>query len=73
MIVFPEAFIINGWTFYEKCKCQRIKKYKFRNTAFPKLELEWWINYYQFKIMDGNTTKIPLTKIGLADQTLKSL
>lgn len=72
-IVIPVAILSNGWILHEKCKCNQIKKYKFRNPAFPTLELEWWISYFQFKVMDGNSTKIPLTRIALVDQTLKSL
>jgi hypothetical protein len=73
MIIAPEAITSNGWLLHEKCRCNNIRKYKFRHPEYPDLELEWWISYHQFKVMQGNTTKIPLTKIGQADSVLKSL
>ena len=50
MIQTPQALIDNGWNYYEKCRCQRILKYKYRHPGKPGLELEWWVKYFQFKI-----------------------
>lgn len=73
MIQTPKALTDNGWNYYEKCRCQRILKYKYRHPGKPGLELEWWVKYLQFKITEKNKTKIPLTKIGELDNTLKNL
>lgn len=72
-LIEPEALSLNGWTFYEKCRCNRILKWKYRNPLFPDLELQWLVSYFQFKIMNKNTTKIGLTAISHLDAVLKSL
>lgn len=69
----PEALAANGWLFYEKCNCVRTLKYKYRNEAFPNLELQWLPKHFQFTIMNGNSTKVPLTKIANLDKVLKAL
>ncbi len=73
MVQIPEILTLNGWKFYEKCRCQNILKYKFRNANKPGLEIEWWISYYQFKVTEKNKTKIPPTKMGELDNILKTL
>ncbi len=72
-IIAPEAIANNGWQFYEKCRCDGILKWTFRHPDKPKLELEWWVGYYQFKIMNQNMTKVPLTKVAKLDEILKGL
>jgi hypothetical protein len=72
-LIIPEAITNNGWEFHEKCKCTGVRKWKFRNKKYPSLELEWWISYYQFKIMDKNMTRVPLTKLAKLDEILKAL
>lgn len=72
-VVIPDAITTNGWSEYERCVCTGIKKIKFRHPSFPTYELEWWCSYHQFKVMNGNTTKVPLTRILFADETLKAL
>lgn len=72
-VVAPEAIINNGWMFYEKCRCHRVKTYKYRHSEKPDLELWWRVDYFEFKIMDRNTTKVPLTKISQLDEILKQL
>ena len=63
-----------GWKFYEKCRCSGAMKYKYRNENFKDLELEWWKDYYKFKITyNGTRTKIPLTKLEKLEEILKAL
>lgn len=70
----PAALAANGWAFYERCRCAGRMKYKYRNPAHPELELEWWVKYYCFRITYlGRSVKVPPTKIGLLDKTLKEL
>lgn len=72
-VVIPEAITKHGWELYEKCHCGGVKLWKFRHPMFPTYELHWQVSYFNFKIMNGNSTKIPLTKILLAEDILKSL
>ncbi len=72
-IIAPAAIAENGWQFFTKCRCDGILKWKYRHPGKPNLELHWWVGYYQFKVMNQNTTKIPLTKISKLDEILKSL
>lgn len=71
--VQPQALADNGWVFHEKCRCQRVLKYKYRNPQLPGYEVEWWVKFYQFRIKEKAKTKVSLTKISLLDQTLKNL
>ena len=74
MTTEPAALALNGWDFYEKCRCSGIMKRRYRSTAHPDLELEWWVKYGQFRITyRGSTTKVPLAKIAELDKTLKEL
>ncbi len=72
-LIVPETITNNGWVFHEKCRCSGVRKYKFRHPQYPDLQLEWWISYGQFKIMNKNTTKIPLTKLSELDKIQKEL
>ena len=70
----PDAIAANGWVFYEKCRCQRILKYKYRHPAHPDLELEWWPNTYQFKITyQATKTKVPPTSIKKLSEILQAI
>lgn len=70
----PPALAEYGWTFYEKCRCSGILKYKYRNPDHDGLELEWFVKYYQFRITyNGRQTKVPVTKIEDLDKILKAL
>ena len=70
----PVALAANGWTFFEKCRCQHMLKYKYINSKHPGLVLEWWVKYSQFKITyRESVTKIPITRLLLLDKTLKEL
>ena len=72
-VIAPEAIAGNGWQFYEKCRCKKILTYVYRNPAHPDLELRWQVNNFMFKIMNKNTTKVPLTPLAKMDEILKSL
>lgn len=72
-VVTPAAIIEHGWNFYEKCKCNRVLTYKYRHPDKPDLELWWRVDQLVFKIMNRNSTKVPLTKMALLDVTLRSL
>ena len=70
----PAALALNGWTYYDKCRCVGMMKYKYRSKAHPDLELEWWTKYNQFKITyRGSSTKVPLSKVSNMDKILKEL
>jgi len=70
----PSALALNNWKFYEKCRCSGIAKWKYRNAAFPDLELEWWVKHYCFRITyRGKSTKVPQTKIEKLDKILSEL
>jgi hypothetical protein len=63
----------NGWSFYTKCRCGGLLKYKFRNENHKGLELEWWCKNSLFCIMRGKRTEVAVTRIDKLEETLKAL
>jgi hypothetical protein len=73
MIVAPAALSEYGWYFHEKCRCGGILKWKFRHKDKPGYQLEWLVRYFQFKVMNGNSTAVGMTKIADLENVLKTL
>ena len=69
----PEIITNGGWTYFEKCRCSGILKYKFKHADKPGLVLEWLVLYAKFKIINRNKVKVaatPLSKYNEVWQTL---
>lgn len=65
---FPLIITQNGWIKKEQCECGGILKVKFNNVKYPGYILEWWVKYYQFKMVKDNSTIQPQTALsGLSE------
>lgn len=70
---FPNVITQNGWTKTEQCNCSGIKKVKFQNVNYPNYVLEWWVDYYSFRMLKSNKTIQIQTKLAYLGDYLKSL
>jgi hypothetical protein len=69
----PEAIVNHGWQYKESCRCGGVLKYKYTHPDKPGLMLEWWVKYFQFRVMDGRKIARPVDKIVNLEKVLSGL
>ena len=72
-VEIPLRILEAGWEYHSKCRCNGSLTYNFRHPEKPKHELNWFVHYGQFKIMEGRKTRARATKLDQLEATLQNL